>query len=227
MSEGSDVVGVGDVVEDVGGDVVVGVVSAGGVRISAWRPRRGPRMTGRCWPGVRGRGGEWAGVAGAPGREGGERGAKKRSRVVWGGGGGVLLRGLAQAVILGNLGAALAARLDNPFFALAKSVGVEGAFQRVEGVVAALWTFADLSMAGVLLFALRAMAAELLPEQRLFWMPWGAVLLGTAGALAGFSASGAAELWNCRLVPAGNLFLGFLLPAALWLLGRFTEGQKR
>ena len=72
-----------------------------------------------------------------------------------------------------------------------------------------------------------APAAELLPEQRLFWMPWGAVLLGTAGALAGFSASGAAELWNCLLVPAGNLFLGFLLPAALWLLGRFTEGQKR
>ena len=156
-----------------------------------------------------------------------DQGEKKNWHWLFWGLGGVLLLGLAQAVILGNLGAALAARLDNPFFALAKSVGVEGAFQRVEGVVAALWTFADLSMAGVLLFALRAMAAELLPEQRLFWMPWGAVLLGTAGALAGFSASGAAELWNCRLVPAGNLFLGFLLPAALWLLGRFTEGQKR
>ncbi len=54
---GSDVVGVGDVVEDVVGDVVVGVVSAGVVRISAWRPRReGPRMTVMCWPGVRGGG---------------------------------------------------------------------------------------------------------------------------------------------------------------------------
>ena len=45
------VVEVGDVVEE-----VVGVVSAGVVRISAWRPRRGPRMTVMCWPGVSGGG---------------------------------------------------------------------------------------------------------------------------------------------------------------------------
>lgn len=47
----------------------------------------------------------------------------------WGLGGMALLT-LAQAVILGNLGPRLAAGLDSPFFALAKSVGVEGAFQR-------------------------------------------------------------------------------------------------
>ena len=112
--------------------------------------------------------------------------------VFWGLGGALLLAA-AQAVILGNLGAALAARLDNPFFALAKSVGVEGAFQRVEGVVTALWTFADLTMGGILIFAIRAMAAELLPEKALSWVPWGVALLGAAGGFFFFPAAGLAE----------------------------------
>lgn len=78
LSEGSDVVGVGDVVEDVVGDVVVGVVSAGVVRISAWRPRRGPRMTVMCWPGVRGRGMNSTGVSVAPSM-------KRRRWICWSG----------------------------------------------------------------------------------------------------------------------------------------------
>lgn len=130
--------------------------------------------------------------------------------------GGALLLAAAQAVILGNLGTGLASRLDNPFFSLAKSVGVEGAFQRVEGVVTAMWTFADLTMGGILVFALRAMAAELLPEKALPWVPWGAVLLGTAGARFLFPDGYTAQLWSRKLVPAGNLALGFLLPGLLW-----------
>ncbi len=144
-----------------------------------------------------------------------DQGVNKNWHWLFWGLGGALLLAAAQAVILGNLGAALAARLDNPFFALAKSVGVEGAFQRVEGVVTALWTFADLSMGGVLVFAIRAVSAELLPKKALSWVPWGAVLAGTAGALALFPALGTAELWNRQIVPAVNLILGFLLPALL------------
>lgn len=156
-----------------------------------------------------------------------DQGEKKHWHWLFWGLGGALLLGLAQAVILGNLGAELAARLDNPFFALAKSVGVEGAFQRVESVVTALWTFADLSMGGVLVFAVRAMAAELLPEKNLGWIPWAAVLLGAAGALALFPDPGTAELWNRRLAPLGNLILGFLLPTLLWMVGKvLTSGKK-
>lgn len=146
-----------------------------------------------------------------------DQGENKNWHWLFWGLGGALLLAAAQAVILGNLGAALAARLDNPFFALAKNVGVEGAFQRVEGVVTALWTFADLTMGGVLVFALRAITAELLPSKALPWIPWAAVVLGTAGALVLFPATGTAELWNRRLVPAGNLALGFLLPTLLWM----------
>ena len=37
-------------------------------------------------------------------------------------------------------------------------------------------------MGGVLVFALRAMADQLLPEKPRPWVPWGAVIIGTAGA---------------------------------------------
>ena len=158
-----------------------------------------------------------------------DQGENKNWHWLFWGLGGALLLSAAQAVILGNLGAALAARLDNPFFALAKSVGVEGAFQRVEGVVTALWTFADLTMGGVLVFALRAMTAELLPPKALPWISWTAVVLGTAGALVLFPAAGTAELWNRRLAPAGNLALGVLLPALLWVGERLfrRKGKNR
>lgn len=156
-----------------------------------------------------------------------DQGENKNWHWLFWGLGGALLLAAAQAVILANLGTGLAARLENPFFALAKSVGVEGAFQRVESVVTALWTFADLTMGGILIFALRAMAAELLPKKTLGWVPWAAVLLSAAGALLLFPALGAGEEWNQRLVPAGNLFLGLVLPAALFLLKKLFRGKGK
>ncbi len=148
-----------------------------------------------------------------------DQGENKNWHWLFWGLGGVLLLAAAQGVILGNLGVHLAARLENPFFALAKSVGVEGAFQRVEGVITALWTFADLTMGGVLVFAIRTMTAELLPEKALKWVPWGAVALGTAGSLLLFPALGRPEVWNRWMVPTGNLVLGGVVPVMLWLLG--------
>ena len=144
-----------------------------------------------------------------------DQGERKNWHWLFWGLGGVLLLAAAQAIILGNLGAELAARLDNPFFSLAKSVGVEGAFQRVEGVVAALWTFADLTMGGILVFSVRAMADQLLPGRGMRWAGWGTVPLAAAGALLLFPTIGTAEEWNRHMVPAGNLALGFLLPALL------------
>ena len=156
-----------------------------------------------------------------------DQGENKNWHWLFWGLGGTLLLAAAQVVILGNLGTSLAARLDNPFFALAKSVGVEGAFQRVESVITALWMFADLTMGGVLVFAIRAMAAELLPEKALPWVAWGAVPLAAAGALFLFPVLGRAEEWNRFLVPAGNLILGFGLPALLCLLEKIMGRVRK
>lgn len=152
-----------------------------------------------------------------------DQGERKSWHWLFWGLGGMVLLAAAQAVIVGNLGAGLSARLDNPFFALAKSVGVEGAFQRVESVVIALWTFADLSMGGMLLFALRYIGAEILPERAVPWLPWAAVVLAAAGALLLLRNPGDMQMWNQRLVPMGNLCLGVAVPAALKLLKNVRE----
>ena len=73
----------------------------------------------------------------------------------------ILLLALTQGVILANLGPGLVREVDVPFFALAKSVGVEGAFQRAESAVAALWIFADLVLAGLVVSAQRQLLREI------------------------------------------------------------------
>lgn len=140
----------------------------------------------------------------------------------WGVGGCVVLA-LGQLVILGNLGPTLAARLEDPFFTLAKSVGVEGAFQRVESVVAALWTLADLAMGVVLLFALQTMAKELNGKLKIKRWTAAAVALAVGLALT-FFANGRAERWNRTVVPWVNLILAFSL--AVLLLPGFSRTKK-
>lgn len=129
---------------------------------------------------------------------------------------------VSQLIILACLGAGLAAQMDRPFFALAKGVGVEGAFRRVESCVAALWSFADLTMAGVLLFALRRAVARLWGEgneQRGTVL----ILLGCA-ALARWGFTDPKGLMDMQrvYVPVGNLVLG-CAPPLLLLLRRRTK----
>ena len=120
----------------------------------------------------------------------------------------------AQGVILGSLGPVLAERLDSPFLALAKSVGVEGAFQRVESVIAAVGTLADLTMATLLLFALRTAGKVVVPKVPEKRLATGALLLAVVLAGAIFQ-DGRAQAISRSVVPVGNLVLGFGVPALL------------
>ena len=143
-------------------------------------------------------------------------GAKKPGRwywPLWGAGGCVLLT-LAQGVILGNLGTALAAELDAPFFTLAKSVGVEGAFQRVESVIAALWVLADLVLGTLLLFAVRSAGGEVFVNRKESWVTAAGLLLSLALSFFWFTGRSSAE-WNKTWVPLGNLIFGLVLPVAM------------
>ena len=119
-----------------------------------------------------------------------------------------LLLTAAQAVILACLGGGLAGTLDRPFFALAKGVGVEGAFRRVESCIAALWSFADLTMAGVLLFALRRGVGRLWGESREQRGTVLILLMCAALARWGFPDPGVLADLQRYYVPAGNLLLG-------------------
>ena len=121
---------------------------------------------------------------------------------------GCFLLALSQWVILGCLGPVLAGTLENPFLALAQGVGIEGAFQRVESVIAALWSLADLTMAGVLVFALRAMAAALGWRERRTAI--GAILLAAVLALSFLGERRAME-WNRTIFPWLGLAMAVLL----------------
>lgn len=140
--------------------------------------------------------------------------------------GGCLLLVLSQFVILGSLGATLAGRLDSPFFTLAKSVGVEGAFQRVESVITALWTLADLTMAGLILFSLRAMAAQLCPKVKETHSAAAGLILAAALALTAFPEETALS-WSRDTVLWGNLILGLVVPFLLALLFGVWGGRRR
>lgn len=113
----------------------------------------------------------------------------------------VLLAG-AMVLVLGRLGAPLAAEIDAPFFQMVSGLGFEGAFQRLEGLVSALWVLGDVVLAGLLLLCLGRLLGQVTgggADRRLSWVAAGLAFLG--------SLNGA--YWNKVLagtvLPVGNL----------------------
>lgn len=156
-----------------------------------------------------------------------DQGEKKGWHWLFWGLGGSLLLAAAQAVVLGNLGVGLAMRLENPFFALAKSVGVEGAFQRVESMISALWTFADLAMGGILVFAIRIMAEELVPKKKSSPIAFAAVGLAVLGGLILFPREEIRDWLDGEILAVGNLILGAVLPGLLCLLKKGSHTASK
>lgn len=130
---------------------------------------------------------------------------------------------LLQVSVLGNLGAPLAAGLEDPFITLSKRVGVEGAFQRVESLVSALWLFADLALLGLLLWACRQIMAEVCPSFRGQWVACICAGLALLGAGVLFRDAVAARWFEQAAAPLGNLALGVGVPL---LLAPWERGKK-
>ena len=137
----------------------------------------------------------------------------KKSRALWAGGGCLLLM-LAQVIIIGNLGVGLCARSESAFFALTKSVGVEGAFQRVESVVAALWMLSDLTLTVILTRAIGVCAETLHPKLKGEGVGSFALLAGAGVALWGSRWGAAVTEWNGDWVWMGNL--GACFAVLMW-----------
>lgn len=145
-----------------------------------------------------------------------------RKRIHWGVVGCVLLT-MSQMIILANLGPGLAARVPAPFFALAKGAGIEGAFQRVESVVSALWLFSDLTMGGLLVFAQRRVLSMVWGERQ--EQQKGGILIILA-ALLGWLILPYIGYIDGIWVSTGNLILGVLLGLIVWL-ERNRKRQKQ
>ena len=90
--------------------------------------------------------------------------------------------------------------------------GVEGAFQRVESIVSALWIFGDLALLGVILFALWEMARTVWKKAEQKTVVTAAVLPAVIISMAAFPDGVGAEAAGRGIVLVGNLILGISLP---------------
>lgn len=133
-------------------------------------------------------------------------------------GGGCALLALLLLSVLGNLGAPLTAALENPFLTLSRRVGVEGAFQRVESLVSALWLLGDLALLGLLLWACRSLIGRLEPRWDGKWIALGGAVAVLFGAGMAFRDAIFAQWFEYTLAPLGNLVLGGAVPCVIYLL---------
>lgn len=127
-----------------------------------------------------------------------------KSLALWGGG-GCLLLSVAQLIVVGNLGVGLCARSESAFFALTKSVGIEGAFQRVESVVAALWMLSDLTLTVILTRAIGLCAESLHRKLNREGVGSFALLAAAGVALWGTRWGASVTEWNRDWVWIGSL----------------------
>lgn len=144
-----------------------------------------------------------------------ERQPGDRTRALWWTAAFCLVLTALQFVNLGNFGPALVARMEQPFFMMVKGIGVQGAFQRVESVVIALWALSDLVFIGLLTFACCGIAKRLfLLKEEKYAAPV-LVVLALAGALLFFSDSFQLSHFASTVVQAGNLMFGLIIPLFL------------
>ena len=130
---------------------------------------------------------------------------------------------LLQLGAMAQLGASLCARVEVPFFEMARGVGMDGAFQRVESIVVAFWVLSDFVWLGTLLFAIRSMAESLLGPKWARRSPVLAALLAVPGALFLFPDDFSARSLGTGLVPAGQILLAFGLPFLALLCRKLRE----
>lgn len=122
---------------------------------------------------------------------------------------------LLLGAVIGCVGPRLTARLPEPFFIMVQGLGIKGAFQRTEALFIALWTLSDLTLAGLLLHAWRALAGQLHQGR---WTRW-SILPAAAAALVGgwllFPEGEQVRAVCGTVLPAAGLILGLACPAAV------------
>ena len=145
--------------------------------------------------------------------------------LLWSAGGCVLLT-LAQAIIIGNLGVGLSGRSVSAFFDLTKSVGVEGAFQRVESVISALWMLSDLTLCVTLTHTIGLAGEGAMFHVKRQTVSSFALLAGAGVGLWLLRVGLPLEEWNREWVWLGNLVFCALACFGLWMgvcLGKKTK----
>lgn len=118
------------------------------------------------------------------------------------------LLALATLLVTGRLGPGLAGRIEGPFFQMVSGLGFQGAFQRLEELVSALWLLGDLALLALLLLALRRLLSMAVNRQETTAMGWLTAAAVLVPALSR-SLSGSGSEWTGAW--AGELAAGAAL----------------
>lgn len=132
---------------------------------------------------------------------------------------------LVLAVVIGCLGPKLAARLPSPFLIMVQGVGIDGAFQRTEALVAALLVLSDFVLIGLLLQAWKTLAEDVRPGQ---WGRW-SIFVAAPVAVLGWLLFPAAEdvrEFSLTVLPATGVLFGLILPVFLSAISFAKKGRK-
>lgn len=130
-----------------------------------------------------------------------------------------------QFINLGNFGPALIARMEQPFFMMVKAIGVQGAFQRVESVVIALWALSDVVFIGLLTFACCGVSKQLFALKEGKHAAPVVVALALCGSLFLFRDAFQVDRFAQSVVMGGNLMFGFAIPLVLLVVATLRKGH--
>ncbi|MDF2838661.1 MAG: hypothetical protein K0S60_364 [Evtepia sp.] len=128
------------------------------------------------------------------------------------------------ALILGTFGAPLTEVMQRPFFHMVAGLGVTGAFQRLEALISALWMLGDIALLGLLLFAVKRLAACVSGRRESFWVVLGAGLVALVGGELLAGQEGALKICQQSLMPMGSLVAGGILTLLFFLIKRAGKG---
>lgn len=110
---------------------------------------------------------------------------------------------------------------------MVKGIGVQGAFERAESFIIALWVLADLALLGLLFFACREMVKGWTNGKREKEIAWMIALGAGIVAIGMMSESYTIPPIMERLVTIGNIVLGAIVPLlAALVIGVFRKYGK-
>ena len=138
-------------------------------------------------------------------------------------GGLSLLLAAALMLVLGRFGAELAGKIHRPFFQMVSGLGFEGAFQRLEELVSALWVLGDVALLGFLLLAMERLAVRMTGKaggHGTWWLTLLILLLGLPTVFWNRVLGGGVLLW-------GSLAAGVLMTLLSALSPRKEKTLKK
>lgn len=129
-------------------------------------------------------------------------------------------------LIVGTFGAQLTEVMQRPFFQMVAGLGLTGAFQRLEALISALWMLGDIALLGLLLFAVKRLAACVSGKKESFWVVIVAGLMAFLGGELLAGREGLLELCQQSVLPMGSLIAGTILTLLFFMVQRAGNKKK-